>query len=76
MGFHSGLVWGPLLWNLVYDTILRVELLPDVHIVFYVDDTLVFVEREDFEGHHHHSGRDQDSAQQTLEDWLSWGSER
>jgi len=40
-GVPQGSVWGPLLWNLAYDHILRCALPPGSTVVCYADDTLV-----------------------------------
>ncbi|CAH2090293.1 unnamed protein product [Euphydryas editha] len=37
----QGSVLGPLLWNLAYDDVLRVDLPDSVSIVSYTDETLV-----------------------------------
>ena len=39
----QGSVLGPLLWNIVYDAVLRSPMLPDSALACYADDTLVLV---------------------------------
>ncbi|XP_050561732.1 uncharacterized protein LOC118274342 [Spodoptera frugiperda] len=48
-GVPQGSVLGPLLWNLAYDAVLRVDLPAGVHIVCYADDTLVMASGNTFE---------------------------
>lgn len=40
-GVPQGFVLGPLLWNLAYDNVLRVNMEPDCSVVCYADDTLI-----------------------------------
>lgn len=42
-GVPQGSILGPLLWGLVYEEITEMELIEDVRIVCYADDTLVMV---------------------------------
>lgn len=48
-GVPQGSVLGPLLWNLAYDAVLRVDLPVGLHVVCYADDTLVLAGGDDFE---------------------------
>lgn len=47
-GVPQGSVLGPLLWNLAYDAVLRIDLPDGVHVVCYADDTLVLANGENF----------------------------
>ncbi|KMQ92618.1 reverse transcriptase [Lasius niger] len=46
-GVPQGSVLGPLLWNIAYDSTLRVTKEPGSHIVCYADDTLIIATAED-----------------------------
>ena len=42
-GVPQGSVLGPLLWNIAYDAVLRVQMPPDSALACYADDTLVLI---------------------------------
>lgn len=48
-GVPQGSVLGPLLWNLAYDTVLRVEKETGCDIICYADDTLILASAESYE---------------------------
>lgn len=43
----QGSVLGPLLWNLTFDSTLRIDREPGCHIICYADDTLIIATGED-----------------------------
>lgn len=61
----QGSVIGPLLWNLVYDDLLRSRIRRDVHLIGYADDIGIVIVDDDLE-------RMRGTAEKTIQDMGRW----